>query len=126
MQIPVSVYKPRGLKASVCRGVRSVTWLNVLLDGSDAKIIRTARTKSTPKAGIYWLQFAAENRSNSLRSKEIRQKSLSNFGLGYPAGEVAKALGYRTGSSVTRAVAQVESGNERLKHTAAKLERKLH
>ena len=46
--------------------------------------------------------------------------------FGYPAGEVAKALGYRSAGSVTRAVARVESSNERLKHTAAKLERKLH
>ncbi len=46
--------------------------------------------------------------------------------FGHPAGEVAKALGYRSAGSVTHAVARVESGNERLKRTAAKLERKLH
>jgi len=46
--------------------------------------------------------------------------------FGYPAGEVAQALGYRSGSSVTRAVARVELGNERLQQTATKLERKLH
>ena len=46
--------------------------------------------------------------------------------FGYPAGEVAKALGYRGAGSVTRAVARVEPGNERLKHTAANLERKSH
>ena len=48
---------------------------------------------------------------------------------GMPAGEVAKALGYRGTSSITRAVARVQPRNERLKHTAAKLERlerKLH
>ena len=46
--------------------------------------------------------------------------------FGYPAGEVAKALGYRSASSVTRAVARVESGNQRLQRTVAKLERSLH
>ena len=45
--------------------------------------------------------------------------------FGHPAGEVAKALGYRSGSSVTRAVARVESGTEQLQRTAAKLERRL-
>jgi len=46
--------------------------------------------------------------------------------FGYPAGEVAKSLGYRSGSSVTRAVARVESGTENLRRTATKLERSLH
>ncbi len=41
-------------------------------------------------------------------------------------GEVADALGYRSGSSVTRAVARVESGTEKLRRTATKLERSLH
>jgi len=39
---------------------------------------------------------------------------------------VTPGIGYRSGSSVTRAVARVELGNERLQQTATKLERKLH
>lgn len=46
--------------------------------------------------------------------------------FGYPATEVAQALGYRSVSSVTRAVARVESSNKRLNQTVAKLERNLH
>jgi len=45
--------------------------------------------------------------------------------FGHPAGKVAEALGYRSGSSVNRAVARVESGNESLRRTAEKLERDL-
>jgi len=43
--------------------------------------------------------------------------------FGHPAGEVAEALGYRSASSITRAVARIESGNQRLKRTVTKLER---
>ena len=46
--------------------------------------------------------------------------------FGHAAGKVAEALGYRSPSSVTRALARVESGNDHLRRTAAKLERKLH
>jgi len=46
--------------------------------------------------------------------------------FGYPAGTVAAALGYRSASSIPRAVARVESGSQRLKRTVAKLERSLH
>ena len=46
--------------------------------------------------------------------------------FGYPAGTVAEALGYRNASSIPRAVARVESGNQRLQRTVAKLERSLH
>ena len=45
--------------------------------------------------------------------------------FGYPAGTVAAALGYRSASSIPRAVARVESGNQRLQRTVAKLERSL-
>lgn len=45
--------------------------------------------------------------------------------FGHPAGKVAKALGYRSASSVTRAVARVESGAEKLRRTTTKLERRL-
>jgi len=45
--------------------------------------------------------------------------------FGYPAGTVAEALGYRNASSIPRAVARVESGNQRLERTVAKLERSL-
>ena len=45
--------------------------------------------------------------------------------FGYAAGTVAAALGYRSASSIPRAVARVESGNQRLQRTVAKLERSL-
>ena len=50
---------------------------------------------------------------------------LARHRFGHPAGEVAEALGYLSGSSVTRAVARVESGTEKLRRTATKLERSL-
>ncbi len=46
--------------------------------------------------------------------------------FGYRATEVALALGYRSPSSVTRAVGRVESSMPRLQETAAVLEAKLH
>ncbi len=46
--------------------------------------------------------------------------------FGHPAGKVADALGYGSPSSVTRAVARVESGNEELHRAATKLEKALH
>ena len=51
---------------------------------------------------------------------------LARRSFGYPAGEVAEALGYRSVSSITRAVARVESGSQRLRRTVARLERDLH
>jgi hypothetical protein len=45
--------------------------------------------------------------------------------FGYRAGEIAEWLGYRSPSSVTRAVARVETGNPRLQQAAAKLEQEL-
>jgi len=51
---------------------------------------------------------------------------LARCRFGYPAGQVAHALGYRSTSSVTRALARIESGNVDLRQTAAKLERQLH
>ncbi|MDY0169829.1 MAG: hypothetical protein RBS80_25015 [Thermoguttaceae bacterium] len=42
--------------------------------------------------------------------------------FGHPAGEIAVVLGYRTASSVTRAVARIESGSNKLDHAATKLE----
>jgi len=45
--------------------------------------------------------------------------------FGHPAGKVAEALGYRNASSVTRAIARVESANQHLRQTAEKLERAL-
>jgi len=41
--------------------------------------------------------------------------------FGYPAGEVAEALGYRSANSIPRAV----SGNQRLQRTVEKLKRRL-
>jgi len=46
--------------------------------------------------------------------------------FGHPAGKVAEALGYRNASSVTRAIARVESANQDLRQTVQKLERELH
>jgi len=46
--------------------------------------------------------------------------------FGHPAGKVAEALGYRSPSSVTRAVARVESRNQKLRRTATQLEKALH
>ncbi len=46
--------------------------------------------------------------------------------FGHPAGKVADALGYRIPSSVTRAVARVESGNDELNRTATRLESTLN
>jgi len=46
--------------------------------------------------------------------------------FGYRAGEVAEAPGYRSASSVMRATARVESGNQRLQQGVAELDRKLH
>lgn len=46
--------------------------------------------------------------------------------FGYPAGTVAEALGYRSASSIPRAVTRVESGSQRLKRTVTKLEQSLH
>ena len=51
---------------------------------------------------------------------------LARRGFGHPAGKVAEALGYRSPSSVTRAVSRVESSNEELRRTAKQLERALH
>lgn len=51
---------------------------------------------------------------------------LARRSFGYSAGEVAEALGYRSASSITRAVARVESGNQRLHRTVTRLERILH
>lgn len=45
--------------------------------------------------------------------------------FGHPAGKVAEALGYRSPGSVTRAVARVESGSDKLHRTAKKLEKSL-
>jgi putative transposase len=45
--------------------------------------------------------------------------------FGHSAGKVAEALGYRSGSSVTRAVARVESANEDLRNTVERLEQAL-
>ena len=45
--------------------------------------------------------------------------------FGHPAGEIAVLLGYRTASSVTRAVARIESGGNKLHRTATKLENAL-
>ena len=45
--------------------------------------------------------------------------------FGYAAGRVAAELGYRSASSIPRAVARVESGDQRLQRTVAKLERSL-
>ncbi len=45
--------------------------------------------------------------------------------FGYPAREVAEALGYRSASSIPRAVSRVESGNQRLQRTVEKLKRSL-
>jgi REP element-mobilizing transposase RayT len=45
--------------------------------------------------------------------------------FGHPAGQVAEALGYRSPSSVTRAVARVESGDDDLRRTATRLEKSL-
>jgi len=45
--------------------------------------------------------------------------------FGYPAREVAEALGYRSASSIPRAVTRIESGNQRLRRTVKKLERSL-
>ena len=41
--------------------------------------------------------------------------------FGYPAIQVAGVLGYRSTSSVNRAVARVDRGNAALKRTTAKL-----
>jgi len=46
--------------------------------------------------------------------------------FGYSCVEVAKALGYRTPSSVTLAVGRVEAGTENLRKTAKKLRAVLH
>ncbi len=43
----------------------------------------------------------------------------------YPAREVAEALGYRSASSIPRAVSRVESGNQRLQRTVKMLKRNL-
>ena len=45
--------------------------------------------------------------------------------FGYPAREVAEALGYRSASSIPRAVTRIESGNQRLQRTVKKLKRSL-
>jgi putative transposase len=45
--------------------------------------------------------------------------------FGYPAGEVAQALGYRSPSSIPRAIARIESASPRLRQTVTKLERRL-
>ena len=74
-----------------------------------------------------WLRRTVETygwRTNDARRAVTAYLARRRFG--HPAGEVAKALGYRSGSSVTRAVARVESGTEQLRRTAAKLEGRLH
>ena len=52
-------------------------------------------------------------------------RNLARQRFGHPASSVADALGYRSRSSVTRAVARVESGNVDLRRTAARLEEVL-
>lgn len=44
---------------------------------------------------------------------------------GYPAGEVARALGYRGHSSVSTAVSRIESGTDAVRRTVASLVREL-
>jgi hypothetical protein len=51
---------------------------------------------------------------------------LARHRFGYRAGEVARALGYRSTSSVTRASARVEAANKHLRETARKLAQKLN
>ena len=46
--------------------------------------------------------------------------------FGYAAVTVAAALGYRSSSSITRAVARIEAGNQHLQRTVAEVERRLH
>ncbi len=50
---------------------------------------------------------------------------LARRSFGYPAKEVAKALGYRSASSITKAAARIESGSQSLQRIVAKLERGL-
>ena len=45
--------------------------------------------------------------------------------FGHPAGKVAGVLGYRNACSVTRAVARIESGSDKLHRTATNLEKVL-
>lgn len=51
---------------------------------------------------------------------------LARCRFGHPAGEIARALGYRGHSSVGTAVKRVESGTADLKNAAAELETLLH
>lgn len=51
---------------------------------------------------------------------------LARCRFGYPAGEIAQALGYRGHSSVGTAVKRVESGTTELKNIATELESLLH
>jgi len=45
--------------------------------------------------------------------------------FGYRAGRVDETLGYRSASSIPRAMARVESGSQRLERAVAKLERSV-
>lgn len=64
--------------------------------------------------------WSAGRRSNDVGRAIAAYLARRRFG--YPAVEVARALGYRSGSSVTRAVARVESGGEDLQRIAESLE----
>ena len=50
---------------------------------------------------------------------------LARCSFGYPATDVAHALGYRSHGSVGNAIARIESGSEKLKRTVARLRRRL-
>ncbi len=62
----------------------------------------------------------SDDASRSVAAYLARQR------FGHPAGKVAEALGYRSTSSITRAIARVESGDQRLQRTVARLEKSLH
>jgi len=59
-------------------------------------------------------------------ARRVMAAYLARCRFGYRAGEVAEAPGYRSASSVMRATARMESGNQRLQQNVAKLDRKLH
>ncbi len=61
-----------------------------------------------------------EDASRSIAAYVARRR------FGYRATEVALALGYRSPSSVTRAVARVKSSMSRLQETVAALEAELY
>ena len=68
---------------------------------------------------VRWSRLSCDDASRAVAAHLARRR------VGHEAGKVAAALGYRSTSSVTRAVARVESGNDDLRRTAGKLEARL-